>query len=153
MTQAALLSAFVPLARAVAGADLASPDAAARLQAAVSPAELAALEAALVAAFEAGWLTPRTAPGNVKFGRLAKAAEATLDHTIDVVEMEGAGASHAHPRGEVSLAIARSGAPRFDGHPPGLVVLPPGSHHAPTVTGGRMLIAYLLPGGAIAWDG
>lgn len=153
MTQEQLVTAFLPLARAVAAQELSAPDAAARILTAVPPAELSALEAALVAAFEAGWLTPRTAPGGVKFGRLAKAAEATLDHTIDVVEMEGAGAAHAHPRGEVSLAIARSGAPRFDGHPPGIVVLPPGSHHAPTVTGGRMLIAYLLPGGSIAWDG
>ena len=41
------------------------------------------------------------------------------------------------------------GAPTFDGEPPGWVVKPPASSHVPTVAGGRMLIVYLLPSGAI----
>jgi hypothetical protein len=31
------------------------------------------------------------------------------------------------------------------------VVFPPDSAHVPTVTGGRMLIVYFLPGGAVEW--
>ena len=55
--------------------------------------------------------------------------------------------SHAW-RGEFDLCFALSGAPTFDGHPPGWVVLPPNSWHVPTVAGGRMAILYFLPGGA-----
>ena len=71
--------------------------------------------------------------------------------SIDVVEFEGPAAEHVHPQGEVSLCFVRSGAPRFDGRGPGFVVLPPGSRHVPTVEGGRMLIAYFLPDGAVEW--
>ena len=38
---------------------------------------------------------------------------------------------------------------RFDGHGAGWVVYGPGSAHSPTVTGGRALVLYLLPQGAI----
>jgi hypothetical protein len=38
---------------------------------------------------------------------------------------------------------------RFDGHGAGWLVYGPGSAHRPTVTGGRALVLYLLPGGAI----
>ena len=40
-------------------------------------------------------------------------------------------------------------AARFDGHGAGWVVYGPGSAHSPTVTGGRALVLYLLPQGAI----
>jgi len=43
------------------------------------------------------------------------------------------------------------GDPRFDGHPEGWAVYAPGSVHVPEVTGGEMLILYLLPEGAIEW--
>ena len=51
--------------------------------------------------------------------------------------------------GEVNYCVALEGEPRFDGHAPGWVVMPPGSGHVPTVSGGRMLIVYLLPKGQI----
>jgi hypothetical protein len=54
-----------------------------------------------------------------------------------------------HPGGEVNWCVALDGDPRFDGQPAGWVVMPPGSGHVPTVSGGRMLIVYLLPGGKI----
>ena len=38
---------------------------------------------------------------------------------------------------------------KFDGHPAGWVVYPPGSAHTPTVSGGAALVLYLLPGGEI----
>ena len=44
------------------------------------------------------------------------------------------------------------GEPTFDGHEPGWVVFPPGSHHIPTVEGGTMLFLYFMPGGAVVWD-
>jgi hypothetical protein len=57
------------------------------------------------------------------------------------------GPRHRHPAGEVNFCIAVDGSPTFDGEPPGWVVLPPGSTHVPTVSGGTMLIVYLLPRG------
>jgi hypothetical protein len=37
----------------------------------------------------------------------------------------------------------------FDGHGAGWVVYPAGSAHTPVVAGGRALVLYLLPDGAI----
>ncbi|MNL76803.1 hypothetical protein D3C87_2028270 [compost metagenome] len=42
-----------------------------------------------------------------------------------------------------------TGDARFDGHGAGWLVYGPGSAHRPTVTQGRALVLYLLPGGAI----
>lgn len=87
----------------------------------------------------------------VKWGRVAKAASETHDFSIDVVLMNGAGPRHRHPQGEVNYCIALEGEPRFENEPPGWVVLRPDSTHVPTVTGGTMLIVYLLPQGAVEW--
>ena len=42
-----------------------------------------------------------------------------------------------------------SGAATFDGRGAGWLVYEPGSAHVPTVSGGRALVLYLLPQGAI----
>ncbi len=55
------------------------------------------------------------------------------------------------PCGEINLMFRWSGEPVFDGCEPGWAVFPPGSEHVPGVTGGEMLILYLLPGGAVEW--
>ena len=44
-----------------------------------------------------------------------------------------------------------SGEPIFDGRKPGWAVYEPDSVHVPGVTGGEMLILYLLPAGAVEW--
>lgn len=99
---------------------------------------------------EAGWLLPREAGPRVRFGRLAKDLGG---YAVDCVWMkDGAGMGHTHPQGEINMCFAWEGTPRFDGHPPGWVVFPPGSHHVPTVTGGTMLFVYFTPGGAVVWD-
>ena len=49
----------------------------------------------------------------------------------------------------IEACFAVDGAPLFDGNPPGWTVYAPGSQHVPTVSGGLMLILYLLPLGAI----
>ena len=85
----------------------------------------------------------------VRWGRVAKASEETHDLSIDVVHMNGTGPTHTHGRGEINWCVSLSGEPRFDGQEPGWVVFAPGSTHAPTVTGGEMLIVYLLPGGEV----
>ncbi len=94
-----------------------------------------------------GWLCDRQNAG-VKFSRVKK-AHAADDFSVDAVHMSGGGAPHTHPLGEVSIAFAVSGAPRFDGHAEGFAIYAPRSWHVPTVTGGVMDIVYFLPGGAV----
>lgn len=109
-----------------------------------------ALRDALVEAVRDGVICDR---GNdaIRYSRLAKASVSTRDHSIDFVWMTGPGINHRHPKGEVNLCFAVEGEPRFDGHGEGWVVFPPGSAHVPTVEGGRMLIVYFLPEGAVEW--
>lgn len=142
---------FLPLLRAAQAVNLYDPSAArAELARRFDPAGPAALElnAALRALLEAGKIAERGALP-VKFGRVAKAGEATLGFSIDVVHMTGPGPLHRHPNGEVNYCVALEGQPTFDGQAPGWVVFPPESRHVPTVAGGAMLIVYLLPQGAI----
>jgi hypothetical protein len=101
-----------------------------------------------------GTLCDRGEP-NARFCRLAKAAPATHDFSLDLVSLTGPAAEHQHPAGEITLALpatADDHGAQFDGHPPGWIVLPAGSRHVPTVTGGRMLLLYALPGGQIQWS-
>jgi hypothetical protein len=104
----------------------------------------------LVEGIAEGWLCGHGDPG-ARFSRVAKANPTTHDLSVDVVSLEGPALPHTHPRGEVTLGFAAQGDPRFDGHPPGWVFMPPGSTHTPTVEGGRMHLVYFLPGGAVQW--
>ena len=144
-----LLDLATPILDRLATLDPADPATARRVLAGV---DVSAFEAALRAAHIEGWVTPREQAG-VRFGRLAKASEATRGFSIDIVEMAGPAAGpHTHTAGEFDLSFALDGAPAFDGHAPGWLVYPPGSRHTPVVSGGRMLIAYFLPGGQIRFE-
>ena len=146
-----MLDTFLPLCRAVQGVDLADPAAAEReLTARLDPfGEAGRALAADMKRLLADEQLCQNGEMPVRWGRVAKPSEETLGFSIDVVLMDGAGPLHVHPEGEVSFAVTMDGAPRFDGHPEGWVVLPPGSQHVPTVEGGTMLIAYVLPEGKI----
>jgi hypothetical protein len=88
--------------------------------------------------------------GGIRYGRVVKPAPATQGFSVDVVDMNDcAGPEHAHPNGEIDLVMPTEGAARFDGHGAGWVVYGPGTTHRPTVSGGRALVLYLRPGGAI----
>jgi hypothetical protein len=146
-----VIDTFQPLIEAARGLDLARPDVArAELARRFDPkgAEAEKLNRELLALLDAGKIADR-GEMPVKYGRVAKATDATSDFSIDVVLMNGAGPHHRHPRGEVNYCIALDGRPRFDGHAAGWVVMPPGSGHVPTVSEGKMLIVYLLPKGEI----
>jgi hypothetical protein len=96
-----------------------------------------------------GWLCAREA-GGIKFGRPIKAGAATDGFSVDVVEMGNIeGPHHSHPNGEIDLILPLEGQAAFDGVASGWKVYPPGSAHRPTVTGGRAMVLYLLPDGAI----
>jgi len=146
-----MLNTFLPLLEAARGVDLSRPD--------VAQAELgrrfdprgpaaAALNEALLALLDERRIADRGEPP-VRWSRVSKATPESSDFSIDAVDMNGPGPHHVHPNGEVNWCVALEGDPRFDGRPAGWVVMPPGSGHVPTVSGGRMLIVYLLPGGKI----
>jgi hypothetical protein len=146
-----MLDVFAPLIAAARDLDLTDPARAhAELQRRLAPDSAAAaqLNRALVALLEAGEVAQRGEPP-VRWSRVAKSTPATDGFSIDVVDMTGPGPRHRHPNGEVNWCVALEGQPTFDGQPPGWVVEPPNSEHVPTVAGGRMLIVYLLPAGAI----
>jgi hypothetical protein len=150
-----VIQAFRPLFDAAAGLDLSDPSSArVELERRFDPRgdEARELSTALEGLLAEGRIAERGAPP-VRWGRVAKAGPDTREQSIDVVCMSGAGPRHVHPNGEVNYCIRLEGDPRFDGQPPGWVVFPPGSAHVPTVEGGTMLIVYLLPGGAIRFEG
>ncbi|TNE87435.1 MAG: DUF4863 family protein [Deltaproteobacteria bacterium] len=146
-----LVPVLAPYARAIAELDLAAADATDKLSAMFPYGDQGALREALLAAHAAGELTPKEGGEGIRFGRVAKATDETYGQSVDAVDIEGAGAEHTHVNGEVSFCIPLDGGPVFEGARQGWVVLPPGSHHTPTVTGGRMLIVYFLPGGEVRW--
>jgi len=88
--------------------------------------------------------------GGIKYGRVIKPGAATQGFSVDVVDMSPiVGPHHAHPNGEIDLVMPLESGAQFDGRGAGWIVYRPGSAHRPTVTHGRALVLYLLPGGAI----
>jgi hypothetical protein len=111
-----------------------------------------ALKASCEAGVAAGWLCNREG-GGIRYGRIFKPAEDLHGYSVDVVDMKDiAGPLHVHPNGEIDLVMPLEGDARFDGRPAGWLVCPPGSAHRPTVSDGRALVLYLLPGGQIRFD-
>jgi hypothetical protein len=101
------------------------------------------------AGIAAGWICNREA-GGIRYGRVVKSGPATDGFSIDVVEMNDvAGPHHRHPNGEIDLVMPLEGNANFDGRGAGWMVYQPGTAHRPTVSGGKALILYLLPDGAI----
>lgn len=150
MTREELLHRLAPVLATLPEVDAARPEEA---EAALALLETGPIGEALVEAWREGWLTPREG-GGVRFGRLSKPLPETGGFSIDAVEMDGpASGPHLHPRGEFDLCFPVEGAPRFDGRDARWVVYPPMSRHVPTVSGGRMLILYFLPGGEIRFEG
>lgn len=97
----------------------------------------------------AGWMCQHEA-GGIRYGRVIKPTPATHGYSVDVVEMaDVVGPHHSHPHGEIDLVMPLEGDARFDGQGAGWKVYGPGSAHKPTVMGGRALVLYLLPEGAI----
>ncbi len=107
------------------------------------------IEAACHEGIAAGWICNREHAG-IRYGRIVKPDTATHGFSVDVVEMRDvAGGHHRHPHGEIDLVMPIDASARFDGHGAGWVVYGPDSAHVPTVAGGKALVLYLLPQGAI----
>ncbi|MGN6578886.1 MAG: DUF4863 family protein [Bordetella sp.] len=100
-------------------------------------------------AVAAGWMCKHEG-GGIRYGRVIKPAQDLGGYSVDVVDMNDlTGPHHTHPNGEIDLIMPLAGPARFDGHEAGWLVYGPGSAHSPTVSGGRALVLYLLPQGAI----
>jgi hypothetical protein len=96
-----------------------------------------------------GWLCDRE-HGGIKFGRVIKEGPETSGFSVDVVLMEDIrGPYHGHPNGEIDMIIPESKDAKFDGKGQGWMVYEPSTEHYPTVTNGKAIVLYLLPGGAI----
>jgi hypothetical protein len=150
MTPEAFTDLVAPIARRAAGRPL---DGALEedLNRAVPPESAAFRDvfAACRDAIAAGWMCNREA-GGIRYGRVIKPGPAMHGFSVDVVEMDSlAGPHHRHPNGEIDLIMPLAPAAKFDGRSAGFLVYPPGSAHSPTVTGGKALVLYLLPEGAI----
>lgn len=159
----ALREALAPIAARVAALDPAActDDAAATRVRETLEAELpfdgetvGAIRSLVTRGVAEGWLCDRGDP-SARFCRLAKPGPQTHGLSVDIVALQGAALRHTHPSGEITMAFPDvddgTEPARFDGHPPGWVVMPAGSTHTPTVTGGRMHLLYFLPDGAVTW--
>ncbi len=143
-----------PISRFVKGLDLSKPQAAEAALAKQFPAKspaVAAIETAAKAALADGTLCDRGEPG-MRFSRFAKPKDDPGGCSIDAVCMaDAAGPVHTHLKGEVCLCFPLEGTPTFEGRSATWMVLPVGSRHVPTVKGGKMLILYWWPEGAVDW--
>lgn len=100
-------------------------------------------------AIAAGWMCNREA-GGIRFGRVIKPSDAIHGFSVDVVVMDDCkGPHHRHPNGEIDMIMPLDDGAKFDGRGKGWLVYPAGHAHHPTVTGGKAIVLYLLPGGAI----
>jgi hypothetical protein len=107
------------------------------------------IEAACHAAIAAGWMCAQGGTGR-RFGRVIEAGPQTSGLSVDVVDLTDiVGPHHRHPNGEICMVMPVTASARFDGKGAGWKVYPPGSAHRPTVTDGRALVLYMLPGGQI----
>ena len=112
-------------------------------------AAFAAIEQTCREGVDAGWLCQHEA-GGIRYGRVFKPSDELQGFSLDVVDMDDVvGPHHAHPAGEIDMIMPIDEAARFDGQGAGWLVYPAGSAHRPTVSGGRALVLYLLPGGSI----
>ena len=111
------------------------------------------IEAACHAAIAAGWMCAQGGPGR-RFGRVIEPSPDSANLSVDVVDLTDiVGPHHRHPKGEICLSLPVTQGARFQGNGKGWCVFGPGSDHRPTVTGGRALVLYLLPGGEIEFTG
>lgn len=152
MSNEVIIAALGPVLQRLKSLDLSTPEAARAALIKEFPEDNAALKHLRnlgEIGLREGWLCDKGAPGS-KFSRVAK-PEKAQGFSIDAVLLSASGPWHRHTQGEINYCIALEGAPKFCGIEPGWAVFGPGSEHVPTVSGGTMLIFYLLPQGAVEW--
>jgi hypothetical protein len=149
-----LKTQLAPISRFIRDLDLSDAHAAeAKLNREFPPgaAAMLTLRQAAELALKNGEICNRENDG-IKFSRVSKPQDDPGGCSIDAVYMDDAqGPVHTHTKGEVCLCLHQKGAPAFDGRSEPWVVMPAGSRHRPTVSGGAMLILYWWPEGAVDW--
>lgn len=96
-----------------------------------------------------GWLCANER-GGIRFGRAVEHGPDTNGFSVDVVLMDDiTGPYHGHPDGEIDMIIPETADAKFDGRGQGWMVYEPETEHFPTVTNGKAIVLYLLPGGKI----
>ena len=96
-----------------------------------------------------GWLCDRER-GGIKFSRIITPGPDTNGFSVDVVEMDDIrGPYHGHPNGEIDMVMPVTTDAEFEGQGQGWKVYEADSAHYPTVSGGKAIVLYLLPDGAI----
>lgn len=150
-----LVESLRPVSELVAALDLEDAvRAEARLDAAFPPGggAVSRIRELALEALRDGSICNRGEPP-MTFSRILKPAADAGGCSVDAVCMDStAGPVHTHLKGEVCLCIPLEGAPVFEGRAKEWMVLPPGSRHSPTVAGGKMLILYWWPEGAVSWE-
>lgn len=139
-----------PVAQAVAGRPVV-PELGEELDRRFPPSgsEFRSIESACLEAIAAGWMCAQGGAGR-RFDRVIEAGPQTAGLSVDVVDLTDiVGPHHRHPNGEICMVMPLTPTARFDGKGAGWKVYPPGSAHRPTVTDGRALVLYMLPGGLI----
>lgn len=96
-----------------------------------------------------GWLCDNE-HGGIRYGRIIRHGPETNGFSVDVVLMKDVkGPYHGHPNGEIDMIIPETVDAKFDGQGQGWKVYAPESEHFPTVSDGKAIVLYLLPGGEI----
>ncbi len=112
-----------------------------------------AIETACHQAISEGWMCSQGSEGR-RFGRVIEPSVETAMLSVDVVDLKNiVGPHHRHPGGEICMIMPVTAEALFDGKGRGWCVYQPGSDHRPTVTDGRALVLYMLPGGCIEFTG
>jgi hypothetical protein len=148
----AIIDALSPVLERLMTLDLTNPAAARDLLEEEFPLSGAlgeSLRGLLEQGLEDGSVCGREA-GPSRFSRVAK-PDAAQGFSVDAVMLWGDGPQHTHVKGEVNCMLAWEGEPEFCGFKPGWAVFAPGTTHVPSVKGGKMLILYMLPDGAVEW--
>ena len=152
MSNEKLIDALAPVLERLKTLDLTKPAAAREALGKEFPLDSAfgkKLRGLAEAGLKEGWLCAKEA-GPSKFSRVAK-PDAGRGYSIDAVMLWGDGPWHKHTGGEVNCMLALEGTPAFCGFKEGWAVFAPGSEHVPSVKDGKMIIFYMLPGGAVEW--
>lgn len=152
MSNETMIEALGPVLAHLKTLDLSDPEAARESLNQLFPPDgptFAALGTLAQQGVQQGWLCTREG-GPSKFSRVAKPDKGN-GFSIDAVLLWGEGPRHKHLKGEINCMFALEGEPKFCGFEPGWAVFAPGSAHVPSVQGGKMLILYMLPDGAVEW--
>lgn len=120
----------------------------------VGTTDYATLSQLLLSGVEEGWAAYADIAGDPDYRRGRIQEPCDENHRISVESgllRDVKGQYHRHTTGEINMIIPIDPDGKFCGQGAGWKVFAPMSEHFPTVTGGQVLIMYLLPEGRIEY--